>query len=74
MGAVSWDYVVPYQRDIAQALQQLRQQVFASGAFYNWRAKEAEKLAHLRSIDDATYQTKINYERAPRRRSASMRD
>ena len=63
MGAVSWDYVVPYQRDINQALLQLRQQVFASGAYYNRRAKYAKELAHRRSIDDATYQTEITFEK-----------
>ena len=34
MGASFWDYYVPYQADFEVALQQLREQVFASRDFY----------------------------------------
>lgn len=34
MGASSWAYFVPYQPNIEQALQELRQSVFESGAYY----------------------------------------
>ena len=38
MGASNWIYYVPYQENIEQALQCLRQQVFASGDYYHsWR-------------------------------------
>jgi hypothetical protein len=37
MGASQWGYFVPYQADMEQALQDLRQQVFRDGTFYNWR-------------------------------------
>jgi hypothetical protein len=39
MGASSWEYFVPYQEDIEQALQDLRWQVFREGKFNNY-AKE----------------------------------
>jgi hypothetical protein len=32
MGASGWDSYVPYQEDLATALEQLRQRVFAEGA------------------------------------------
>lgn len=31
MGASGWDFYVPYQEDLATALEQLRQRVFAEG-------------------------------------------
>ena len=34
MGASGWSYFVPYQADIDAALQALREQVFAQGAYY----------------------------------------
>jgi hypothetical protein len=34
MGASGWSYFVPYQSDIEQALQELRQAVFERGAYY----------------------------------------
>lgn len=34
VGASEWQYFVPYQQDFGQALQELRQQVFASGEFW----------------------------------------
>jgi hypothetical protein len=34
MGASAWSYYVPYQEDINQALQDLRQEVFRSGQYY----------------------------------------
>lgn len=34
MGASDWHYSVPYQEDIAQALEQLRADVYASGDYY----------------------------------------
>ncbi len=33
MGASSWSYYIPYQQDIAQALQELRQRVFEAGDY-----------------------------------------
>jgi hypothetical protein len=33
MGASGWRYVVPYQEDLAAALDALRRQVFADGDF-----------------------------------------
>jgi hypothetical protein len=53
MGASGWSYFVSYQQDIAQALQQLREQVFASGDFYNHKARE---VTWLRAMDNDTYQ------------------
>lgn len=53
MGASGWSYFVPYQQDIGQALQQLREQVFASGDFVNHKARE---VTWLRAKDDDTYQ------------------
>jgi len=52
MGASGWSYFVPYQQDIEQALQQLREQVFASGDFLNHKAIEVE---WLRAQDDQAY-------------------
>lgn len=34
MGASGWKYYVPYQADIGQALQDLRNEVFRSGQYY----------------------------------------
>ena len=34
MGASGWAYSVPYQQDIAGALEQLRAEVYARGAYY----------------------------------------
>lgn len=34
MGASGWSYIVPFQEDINQALQELRQQEFAAGKYY----------------------------------------
>lgn len=34
MGASGWQYFVPYQEDVNQALQDLRQQVFDDGDYY----------------------------------------
>jgi hypothetical protein len=48
MGASAWKYFVAYQKDILAALQELRQEVFASGKYYkashgDWRGlPEAE--------------------------------
>ncbi len=46
MGASGWHYFVPYQADIQQALDALRQDVLASGAFYHgqawWRGMKFE--------------------------------
>lgn len=46
MGAEPWQYVVPYQADIAAALEQLRESVFTSGEF---RGSEEEPA----TIDEA---------------------
>jgi hypothetical protein len=35
MGASGWDYFVPYQPDIQRALQELREDVFRRGAYYD---------------------------------------
>ncbi|WP_433209297.1 hypothetical protein ACQP00_44900 [Dactylosporangium sp. CS-047395] len=34
MGASGWDYVVPFDEDVAGALRRLRAEVFASGDYY----------------------------------------
>jgi hypothetical protein len=48
MGASAWSYFVPYQDDVQQAFQQLRQQVFASGNYLkSWEESSAtEMLSH----------------------------
>ena len=35
LGASGWEYVVPYQADMAEALGSLRRRVFAEGSFVN---------------------------------------
>lgn len=35
MGASGWTYFVPYQPDITKALNELREQVFRDGKYYN---------------------------------------
>ncbi len=47
MGSSGWWHVVPYQDDIEQALQELRQQVFQSGEFANWRKDEVSYVETL---------------------------
>lgn len=48
MGASSWTYFIPYQDDIDEALQILRQQVFEKGEYFkldygnNWRNQTEE--------------------------------
>jgi hypothetical protein len=46
MGASGWSYFVPYQADINQALQELRQQTFDSGRYY----KPAEFYERISSV------------------------
>jgi hypothetical protein len=36
MGASGWSYYTPYQQDIAQALQELRQRVFEAGDYQQY--------------------------------------
>lgn len=43
MGATGWSHFVPYQSDINAALQQLRQQVFASGNYIQGDAVSPEQ-------------------------------
>lgn len=44
MGSSRWVYYVPYQENIEQALQDLRQQVFESGEYYqSWRLHVQEE-------------------------------
>ncbi len=45
MGASGWAYLVPYQSDINTALQELREAVFKSGAYYT-------ESAFLEMIDE----------------------
>lgn len=43
MGASDWRYFVPYQEDLGQALQELRQQVFSTGDY--WWYGDSEYLS-----------------------------
>ncbi|MDX3570847.1 hypothetical protein [Streptomyces sp. ID05-47C] len=56
MGASGWEYFVPYREDLEDALQQLRQEVFASGDYYwvngdDW-LPEGERSAPSRSLEE----------------------
>ena len=50
MGASGWQYFVPYQEDIQQALSDLRDQVFESGRYYKrfpfWQEMNEEDYAN----------------------------
>ena len=59
MGASEWVYYVPYQEDIEQAFQTLRQQVFETKSYHNWaevleyeQIKEALCVEHDVDIQD----------------------
>jgi hypothetical protein len=47
MGASGWIYFTPYQSDPANALAELRQQIYASGDFINYLA---QSQAHLEKV------------------------
>ncbi|MEV6404230.1 hypothetical protein AB0M58_14945 [Streptomyces bobili] len=56
MGASGWEYFVPYREDLEGALQQLRQEVFASGDYYwgngdDW-LPEGERAAPPQSLEE----------------------
>lgn len=58
MGASDWNYIVPYQANIGQALQALRQLVFEQGAYY----KRAEFLARILEFQPDDLQDRLQDE------------
>ena len=58
MGASDWNYFVPYQQDLSQALQTLRQLVFDKGAYY----KRAEFLARILEFQPDDLRDRLNEE------------
>ncbi len=60
MGASSWSYYIPYNPDISEALQQLKERVFENGEYYAIFTKTeklqflASELLRLESIDPKT--------------------
>ena len=53
MGAEPWQYTVPYQADVAAALDELRQAVFAAGEF---RAAFWEDIGRGEAVCVTTYE------------------
>lgn len=54
MGASGWEYVVPYQQDIGDALDLLRREVFAAGDFV--KPSSVSGLPDPASVEDLTEQ------------------
>ena|SRR5215207_4082950 len=56
MGASAWEYFVPYQKDLNQALQDLRQRVFRAGEFWWFGEREvltpSERLPRPGRLED----------------------
>lgn len=51
MGASGWSYFVPYQPDINQALQELRQRIFEAASYYQmWQPPDQQRAAWARLL------------------------
>jgi hypothetical protein len=57
MGASSWDYIVPFQDDIIEAMLELQRQVFAAGKFWKGYSNEFDtgSLEELLSMKDTQH-------------------